>query len=454
MTGAAGRILIDHKDTPNARYIATLSTSNAVFAIQSIVIALLGLVLAAPLAQLFDLPEVYREQFTKLIMLASIIAALGILIRFSGALLYAHQRLDLLSFSSVFATAGGLLAMWVSLAAGAGLYALIISQFTAWIIGALYGIGYCLKLKLFQWSHLATGISGARAKELLHFGKDMFAFNLGSQLLDASQIMIVTKTMGLPSAAIWAVSSKLFTLAFLVVARMQGVAMVYFAEMIVRHEAYRLQTRFRSVYQLSTSLAVFTVIVVIAVNSAFVNVWADASLVWSTVCNLLFAVLIVLNSALRCSAELIIHTKQMAGLRYIYFLEGIIFVILGLVLSSLAGFVGLLVAALICALLFRGLYVTTKAAQYLRISASTLAFAVPKRPILTGLFLVPISIFIANFVVPWEVSSLTSFLMRACSVIPLTALVFLRFSLSHELRSELYKRLLGTLPKHLIRFIS
>jgi len=447
MTGAAARLLIDHKDERQSDgYISTLSTSNLIFLAQAVIIFLAGWLLASPLARLFEIPSDLTTDFTRLVVLIAVVAAFGTTTRIFGALLYANQRIDLFNWSGMAALMVGLAALWTAFAAGAGLYALIISQLAAWITGSLFTISSCLRLGLLHPRHLVSGLSWGRAKALIGFGKDMFAFNLGTQLLDASQIMIVTRTMGLESAAIWAVSTKLFTLVFQLVARIEGSAIVYFAEMMVRREHDLLRRRFRQVYQLCTSLAVAGVAVAIASNHAFVSLWANASLFWSTGADVLLALLVVVNCAIRCGADLIIHTKRLGGLRFIYFVEAALFLGLAIAASSHFGFYGILVPALVCALSCRAFYVVFRISSYLGVSALDVGFLWIKRSFLISAIMFPAAACISILTEQWSQSGLIALCLSLVASGSLAAALAVTVGLPSDVRLELLKNM-GRKPR-------
>jgi hypothetical protein len=64
--------------------------------------------------------------------------------------------------------------------------------------------------------------------------------------------------------------------------KIEGTAVVFFAEMMVRGERAKLAERFRQVYQLTAGIAIVALACVVTLNKPFVSVWAGPSLAWST----------------------------------------------------------------------------------------------------------------------------------------------------------------------------
>jgi O-antigen/teichoic acid export membrane protein len=245
--------------------------------------------------------------------------------------------------------------------------------------------------------------------------------------------------MGLTAAAIWSISTKLFALVYQLVTRIEGTAIVFFAEMMVRGERDKLAARFRQVYQLTGGIAVVSLAIVVAINGSFVSVWANPSLAWSLPLSGLFAIAVALNALTRCSSDLIIHTKKIGAFRYVYFLEAVIFVLLSLWLSTHFGFYGILGASIVCLLFFRATYTTWRMARYFSLPAITFWWTWLKRPILAGVILLP-------FVIssPWLASSVPNpwgqlFSALAWVGLP-AAITLLLVALPRDVRKEFAQR--------------
>ena len=164
---------------------------------------------------------------------------------------------------------------------------------------------------------------------------------------------------------------------------------LFFAEMMVRGEEQRLADRFRQIYQLTAATSVVALAAVIAINKPFVSVWADSSLAWPLPLSIMLAAVVFVNTLTRCSSDLIVHSKNIAAFRYVYFVEAISFVALALWMSTHFGFYGVLTASFICLLAFRTVYTTWRMSNYFRVPASVFWWAWLKNPIIAGLALLP-----------------------------------------------------------------
>jgi O-antigen/teichoic acid export membrane protein len=404
MSAATARILVDHKDhRDGGAYGSVILTGLLVFAIQGFIILAVG-VLAAPwIISVVGVPNALAETATLLLRWLAFTSALTLAFRIFGSVLYANKRLDLIHGFMGANMISGLALLAAILASGGGLEGLRFLFLTQAAIGIILPMLACHKLELLPKKGHWGGPSRERFRELFGFGKDIFLVNVGNQVLEASQLIIVTRTMGLTAAAIWSVSTKLFTLVYQLVTKIEGTAIVFFAEMMVRGEKDKLAARFRQVYQLTGAAAVVSLAIVVAINGPFVSVWANPTLAWSISLSGLFAVAVALNALTRCSGDLIIHTKKIGAFRYVYFVEAMVFMMLALWLSARFGFYGILGASLACLLIFRVTYTTWRTANYFQVQAITLWWIWLRRPIFAGVILLP-------FVIssPWPTNSFTN----------------------------------------------
>jgi O-antigen/teichoic acid export membrane protein len=450
MSAASGRILVDYKDVRDGgHYGSVILTSMLIFIVQAFVILAVGALASPWIVSAIGVPEVLTEVGTQLLRWLAVTSALVVAFRTYGSVLYANKRLDLIHAFMGINMLFGLAMLYFILSAGGGLEGLVWLFITQAILAIVLPLFACCKLGLLPSAGCWGKPSMQRFRELFGFGKDVFLLNVGNQVLEASQLIIVTRTMGLTAAAIWSVSTKLFGLVYQLVTKVEGTAIIFFAEMMVRREEEKLAVRFRQVYQLTAGLAVVALAVVITVNQSFVSVWANPDLSWSKPLSALIAFMILLNVLIRCNGDLIIHTKKIAAFRYIYFAEAVVFVLLALSLSARFGFYGVIGSSVLCLVVFRMSYTTWRVANYFRLSPLTFWWTWLKRPILAGIILLP-------FVIssPWLISSVPTLwgqLLSALAWVGLPAAIVLLFvALPRDVRKECAKRCpqLSLITKH------
>jgi O-antigen/teichoic acid export membrane protein len=437
MSAATSRILVDYKDTPDdGRYGSMILTGFLVFATQSLVIFLVGLLAAPSIVRLLGVPQDLVDVAVLLLRCLALTTAISLAFRIYGSVLFAHKRLDLIHAFTGGNMLFGLGLLAFILATGGGLSGLVWLFVTQAVVAIVLMLLACYKLKLLplrgQWGRPSMD----RFRELFSYGKDIFLVNVGNQVLEASQLIIVTRAMGLHAAAIWSVSTKLFSLVYQLVTKIEGTAVIFFAEMMVREEKDKLMVRFRQTYQLTAGISVAALAVVIALNNPFVSAWAEPSLAWAMPLSVLIAMSVFLSALVRCSGDLIVHTKRIAFFRYIYFLEAASFVLLALWLSSRIGFYGVACSGLVCLLIFRGIYTTWRMVHYFNLPVSTFWWGWLKRSVAAILVLAPFVLtagYLANTLAnPW----LKLLIIGAWVGIPAAATLFF-VALPRDVTSEI-----------------
>ena len=397
MAGAAARILIDHKDNQISGLYGTLIlTGSIIFTIQGLAVLLAGTLGASWLVSVAGVPPALQGSAAYLLAWLSASFAIGTVFRMLGAVLYANQRLDILNLITAIGVLLALLTMALILVSGGTLESLATVFVLQVVLTILTQAFACWWLKLLPQKGCWGAPSLRCFFKLFQFAKDIFLINVGNQLLEGSQLIIVTKTMGLTAAAVWSVSTKLFNLFYQLLTRIEGTAVVFFSEMIVRGETARLRERFRQIYQLTAGLAVVALAFGVATNRAFVSVWAEPSLAWGSSLNLLLAMLVFLNVLSRCFVDLLIHSKQLQALRYVYFIEALAFVVMAILLAPSVGFYGILVSALVCLALVRLWYTCWRVARYFDMPVVTFYWHWLKPALAAALLLAPF-VFLAEF---------------------------------------------------------
>jgi O-antigen/teichoic acid export membrane protein len=390
MAGSTARLLVDHKDHPEDKvYGSVICTGALVFAVQGVIILLVGLGGAPWIVRAAGVPQELREVAVYLLRWLAFTFALATALKMLSSVLYANKRLDLLNMSTAASVLFGLAGMVLVLASGGGLRDLagvfVLQTLLALAIQALA----CWRLRLLPRKQMWGRPTLMRFKQMFAYAKDVFLVNVGNQILEASQLIIVSRTMGLTAAAMWSVGTKVFNLLYQLLTRIEGTAIVFFSEMMVREEKERLKTRFRQIYQISAGLAAVGLGFAVAINGPFVSLWAEPGLAWGIPLSAGFAAVVFLNVVTRCNVDLIVHSKQLLGLRYVYFLEALLFVVMALFMAPIIGLYGVVASAFICVFAVRFSYTSFRVSRYFGIPAGEVGWNWLRRPFLVMLALAP-----------------------------------------------------------------
>ena len=151
------------------------------------------------------------------------------------------NRFDLTNYAQSLSLLGSLFLLWLMLHRGWKLTSLPAASAAAWLINALVAVWACRMCNVFPGRAGWGRPSWRRFKEIFGLGKDLFLVTVGTQLIMASQTIIVTRALGLEASAVWTVCTKSYMLVNLLVWRVYDFACPAFAEMFVRHEQPRLR---------------------------------------------------------------------------------------------------------------------------------------------------------------------------------------------------------------------
>jgi O-antigen/teichoic acid export membrane protein len=369
MTGSVARSLSDHKDQmEDGIYGNILRTGARVFAIQGLLVFLLGLLMAWCAPSLLGLPARLQQPFYVLMAAQALISGSKLAAGSLASPLWCHQRLDLSNLSSSLSMVAVFGALWLGFHLGWHLYSLIAATLVGLLVGLIVTIYSCRRLGLYPPREYRGRFDPLLFRQLLHFGSGLFLMNLGAQLASASQVIIVSRLLGIEAAAIWSVATKIFNLAQQFVGKILDSSAGGLAEMVVRGETGRLRDRFRDLVSISAVMAVAASAGIALLNGAFIEVWTVGKVTWAPWNNLLLACMLFSSAVTRCHTGLVGITKQVRGMKYVYLFEGVTFVTLSLLLAGWTGLSGLLGCALICNICITGIYATSRTASYLGIS--------------------------------------------------------------------------------------
>ncbi len=380
MSGSVARSLSDHKDDmSDGIYGSILKTGARIFAIQGLVILAIGALLSQILPSLLDLPAESRGVFSILLFLQALFSAVRIASAAISSPLWCHQRLDLSNLASSISLVTSFALLWIGFRIGWGLYSLVLATGLSSSLSIFISWGFCRKLGYYPRKEYRGKYDGRIFRELFVFGRDIFILSLGAQLANASQVIVISRIIGVETAAIWAVATKIFGMAQLLVGKIFESSAGGLAEMVVRREQNLLLKRFRDIVRLSAVVAVVTGSGIALLNGPFIEVWTSGKVSWPIWNNLLLGGLLVASGINRCHINLVGVSKKIKGMKYVYLTEGFSFVLLSIYLGKQFGITGILAAALGCNILVSGIYGIANTAGYFGVGKLQVAMW-PARP--------------------------------------------------------------------------
>jgi len=447
ITMATMRVLIDRKDRPNdGRYGAVIKTASLVLTIQGMLIAALGFALGSWLPSIMEIPADHVGSFRWLMMGYGGLTGVLFPFRIFGTLLQAHHRLDLTNYFFMGSLPLNLAALWIGLHNNLGIYSLLLGQAAAGLFAWGGQAFTVVRLRFLPHPGAWGNFDVAVFKELLSFGSDLFLMSLGSQLVNASQIVIISQTLGLQAAAVWAIATKAFSLAQQFVWRLWDFSATAIAEMVVRDERARLQQRFREIFVVTASLGVLAGGIIAACNESLLAVWTGSRIAWSGMNDFLMALLFFTNSITRLHVGLLAPTKKVRAMRFVLFLEGLFFVAAAVGVARFLGVPGIIAAAILMNLLWTGIYGTYRTAEEFSLSLREVAlrWMIPSARL--ALLFAPIAVLCWWLFQPFP--SLPRLILMAAVTGAIGSWSFWKIGLTPSVKAELILRL-GNVRKRL-----
>jgi len=348
VSSAVSRFIADHKDdVNNSSYGSLLLTGAIVFAIQGLLIAIAGVAFSFFAPALFAVPEQFASDFTNVLAIITSLAGLSVALRTLGAPLWAFQRLDVSYGLGSFTLLTSFAALWVGFHLGWGIYSFAFAGIPAAILCPIITFLICWKSGFYP----STGHWGRPTlplfRRIFSFGQDVVWMAMGSQLVNASQIMILSRVVNLNAAATFAIGTKLFTMGQQFAGRIIESSAPGLTEMFVRGDKARFNLRFSNVVAVTSFLATLGAAGLVAGNTAVVTLWTSGAIHWNLACDALLAGLLIATCLTRCLIGLFGFAGNLRPIRHIYFAEGALFIALALPAASYFGIGGLLSASLV-----------------------------------------------------------------------------------------------------------
>ncbi len=451
MSASVSRHLIDYKDQrAKGEYGSLIQTGGFVLLVQGLFVLLGGAVLVFFGTHFLQIDPDLERPFQIVMFAQCAIIAIDFPSRLFGHVLVAHQRNDIVNYSQMGLFFITYAVLWFGFEHGLGIFSLIWSNAAGLFVTIVSNTTACFSLKILpsrgEWGRATR----SKYRDLFGYGKDVFWIALGTQMINASQAIVVTRALGLNAAAVWSVCTRIYNLASQLVWRPFDSSVPMLSEMIARGEKGRLLHRFKGLVVLTTSLGVLAAVMFALCNQPFVTLWTHGKIGWGRKNDILLSIWIIVLALVHCHCSLPALTKQIGFMRYVYFVEGAVFLTIGSYAARRVGFSGMLATSVLASLVFSFSY---------GIWRTTRQFDLTLKEVLFYWLVPPARLFLAvslfAFIVFWLTRSLPAQVQLALYlllVIPVGALLFLRYGIGIELREEVRKRAPDRLSHLLERF--
>ena len=348
ISSAISRFLADHKDDVNGgEYGSLLLIGAIVFAIQGGMIAIVGALFSFAAPALFHIPPDLASDFRWVLVIITSLSGFTIATRSLGGPLWAFQRMDITNLLAILTLVVSYGVLWMGFRAGYGIYSLAYANIPTAILSPVIICIVCSRNGYYpargswgtpEWGHF---------RKLFSFGKDVLLMSIGSQLVNASQVMILSRLAGLDAAATFSIGTKLYSMSQQFVGKVLDNSAPALTEIFVRGERIRFNERFWNVVSVTAFLATIGATALMMGNQMLISLWTSGVIHWSLWADVILAALLIVTSISRCFVGIFGLVGDLKPVRYIYFLEGSLFILLALPAVRHFGVIGVLAASLL-----------------------------------------------------------------------------------------------------------
>lgn len=352
MGSAINRHIADHKDNINGGlYGSHILTSGIVFIAQGAIMAVMGISFSWMASSLFSIPSHLAADFRHLLILMATLLGLTVTMRAIASPLWAFQRLDVINLVATFSTLLSLACLWLGFHMGYGIHAFPLATIPALIFSPIFFCWFCKRSGYFPQKHKWNKPQWSIFKKIFRYGKDVFLVQVGNQLLNASQIMIISKFIGLGAAATYAIATKIYSMGMLFLGNPISTAGPGLTEIYVRGDKKNFISRYWDLYKITLAASTVIAVGISTGNSSFIAIWTKGEIQWHPICDAILGVLLVFKSLNLVAMNVFDSTKNWSQVRYLYLSEAIVFILLAIFFSTWMGLVGVLFATLLAHLL-------------------------------------------------------------------------------------------------------
>jgi len=356
VSSAVSRFIADTKDEVNGgEYGSMLLSGGIVFVAQGVLIVVAGVAFSFFAPVLFAVPERLAGDFTNVLIIITSLAGLSVALRSLGAPLWAFQRMDISYGLGSLTLLTSFAALWGGFHLGWGVYSFAFAGIPAAILCPIITFLICWKGGFYPSAARWGQPNLLLFRKIFSFGRDVVWVSMGSQLVNASQIMILSRVVSLNAAATFAIGTKLFTMGQQLTGRIIESSAPGLTEMFVRGDTVRFNLRFGSIISITAFLATLGAAGLIAGNTPFVSFWSSGTICWSLAFDGLLAGLLISTSITRCLIGVFGLTGSFRPVRHIYFVEGCVFIAIAIPAAAQFGIVGVLASSLVIHLTVTGI---------------------------------------------------------------------------------------------------
>jgi O-antigen/teichoic acid export membrane protein len=325
LSGALVRILIDYKDNKESpEYKQALFSVWAALALIAAIILIIFYFSVYHVISLLSLDIENQQDYPRILLTYLIVFALGFSFKPIGLTLAAHQRSDLLNWTSSLGLVLSFIVLLACLHAEFGLWSLVYSQSAVTLLSVSINFYQARRCGFIPNPKLEDFFHWERLREVAAYGWQRLVAIGGATMLTSAPTFLITRFLGLEATAMWAIGTRVQQLLLQITAKLPELAFPSLVEMHVRGETELLKRRFLEVLTITGGSACALAGILMACNSQFVGLWTHQNLSWDLnmdVAIALFLPVIIYQKIFWYPASI---AKNLGAARYVSLIEALI----------------------------------------------------------------------------------------------------------------------------------
>ena len=348
MSNAISRFYADCKDDVNStEYKRLLATSIMVYAVQGGGIALGGIMFSWIAPEVFHIPDAISHSFQVTLLIISISSGVSVALRSIGGPIWSFQRMDVMHMLALSSLIINYCVLWLGFRAGWGIYSFALAGIPSVLLAPLVGFFVCRASGYYPKSGLSEKPSKELFWKIFNFGRDSLLLSLGQQMVNASQIMLISRTIGLDAAATFTIGVKIYSMAQQFISKILDSSAAGLTEIYVRGDHSRFRKRFWDILNISSLLGCAGAALLMLSNQSLLRIWTKGSINWPSSCDLVLALMLIFTTFSRCFTGIFGLVGNLRPIRSIYFIEGIFFLLCSWYAAENFGIFGVLFTSLV-----------------------------------------------------------------------------------------------------------
>ena len=343
------RLIADQKERVDSpAYQDWLKNGALTFACLGTLMLALGCCFSFLAPTIFSISNSLAPDFTNVLLILTVVNSISFSTRIFAVPLWAFQRMDVSNYLAALSLFSNFGTLWLCFKMGWGVYSFALAGVFPCLVIPFLTYLFCKKNHYYPSLFFGGSFRFKYLKRLFSFSKDVSELSIGFQVLQASQIIILSRVCGLETAALFAVGTKLYTLVSQLIYKIIESSAPGLTEIYLSGNIPLFRSRLHQLISLTLFAGFMGALCFFTFNHYFVSIWTKRVFSWPQINDIFLALTIVLNSFSRWLVGFFGILGDYRSVRHLYLVEAVAYLCAAGLLAQFFEIQGVLFAALFC----------------------------------------------------------------------------------------------------------